>query len=473
MTRLLLAALFSAWITAHPLGNFSVNRYTRLTPDARGVAVLYVLDLAEAPASDVLRGGNPEAFARQQANALEFRLNGSLVAPAIDRIDIATADGAAGLKTLRAEVRLRVNGSPGRLEFRDPNFPDTGGWKEITIAAGPGTAILEASHGSEDRSAALRNYTGTPPADTRAFLVWKNGPQTAPAQITPIEQPVAPGKSGPEAPSNEKSDFLAQLLGRKQLSLWMILAGLAAAAGLGAAHAFTPGHGKTMVAAYLVGSRGTALHAVLLGGMVTFTHTASVFAMGLVTLFLAQYIVPQKLIQALELISGLSIVAIGCWLFYKRLHSLQHALGIHHHHHHHHDHHDHHHHHDNHHHHGPGGHSHHIEGDVNLKSLLALGAAGGMVPCPSAMVLMLSAIAVGRIAFGLALLVAFSAGLAIVLTAIGVTVVYARHLLPDSESASRHPVFRLVPVLSAAIIVLIGLVMTLVSLGVLNARFTV
>jgi nickel/cobalt exporter len=118
--------------------------------------------------------------------------------------------------------------------------------------------------------------------------------------------------------------------------------------------------------------------------------------------------------------------------------------------------------------HGPHGHSHAPEGEVTLGSLIALGASGGLVPCPSALVLLLSSIALGRVALGLTLLVSFSAGLAVVLMAIGVAVLYAKHLLPDSEKTARHPAFRLIPVFSAAIIVCIGLVMTGVSLGVIR-----
>jgi nickel/cobalt exporter len=105
------------------------------------------------------------------------------------------------------------------------------------------------------------------------------------------------------------------------------------------------------------------------------------------------------------------------------------------------------------------------EGDISLGSLIALGASGGLVPCPSALVLLLSSIALGRIAFGLMLLIAFSMGLAIVLMGIGVLVLYAKHLLPDSQKTAAHPAFRIIPVLSAALIVCIGLLMTGVSLG--------
>jgi len=264
------------------------------------------------------------------------------------------------------------------------------------------------------------------------------------------------------------------MLGRREIGLGLVLIGLAVAFGLGAIHALSPGHGKTIVAAYLVGSRGTMAHAVLLGAMVTFTHTISVFALGLGTLLLSQYVVPEKIIPWLGAISGLSIVVIGASLFYKRLLRLRatphHHNPDHDHDHHHHDHphdHDHAHGHDHAHDHvhGPGGHTHVPEGDVTLGSLLALGASGGLVPCPSALVLLLSSIALGHVGLGLILLVSFSFGLAGVLMGIGMLVLYAKDLLPDPAHTSRHPLFRLVPVLSAFVIVCLGLLMTGVSLG--------
>jgi nickel/cobalt exporter len=249
-------------------------------------------------------------------------------------------------------------------------------------------------------------------------------------------------------------------------------------------HAKSPGHGKTMVAAYLVGSRGTMKQAAFLGGMVTLTHTISVFILGLVTLAFAKYLAPEKLVTWLGVASGISIVLIGATLFYKRLRGLK-KVKAHVHHHHHHDHshaeahahahahgiphtHDHHHHdhpHDHDHDHGPHGHSHVPEGEVSLKSLIALGASGGLVPCPSALVLLLISISLGHVGLGLLLLVSFSLGLAGVLMAIGMLVIYAKQWLPDPVKTSQHPAFRLIPVLSAFVIVCIGLVMTGVSLG--------
>jgi ABC-type nickel/cobalt efflux system permease component RcnA len=263
------------------------------------------------------------------------------------------------------------------------------------------------------------------------------------------------------------ADYLAQLLHQPTLSAGWLLAGIAVAFWLGAMHALEPGHGKTIVAAYLVGSRGNMKHAALLGATVTFTHTISVFLLGIGTLLLSSYIVPEKIIPILGVLSGISIVLIGGWLFYQRwrafLHARAHALGQHHHHdhsHHHHDHnHDHHHHHD----HGHT-HSHVPQGEITFGSLMALGASGGLVPCPAAMVLLLSAIAIGRIGLGLVLLLAFSLGLAGVLMAIGMLVIHAKRWLPESAQSGQHPLLKFAPIASAFVILCVGILMTAASL---------
>jgi nickel/cobalt exporter len=261
-----------------------------------------------------------------------------------------------------------------------------------------------------------------------------------------------------------QTDALTRLLHQQQLTPWMIAVAIGIAFALGAAHALTPGHGKTIVAAYLVGSRGTLKHAAFLGGMVTFTHTVSVFLLGLATLFLFQYVVPQKVTQVLGAISGLSIVAVGGWMLYKRLRRAQHSQ--------HHDHgHDHHHHdhpHEHTHSHGPGGHSHtHMPEEISWSGLVALGVSGGLVPCETALVLLLTAIALRRVGLGLLLLVSFSLGLALVLMAIGVLVIYAKNLLPSGSDGNPffRPVVQWMPVASAAVVMMLGVVMTGVSLG--------
>src|SRR6202451_1722444 len=138
-----------------------------------------------------------------------------------------------------------------------------------------------------------------------------------------------------------QTEPLTRLLHQQTLTPWVIAVAIGIAFALGAAHALTPGHGKTIVAAYLVGSRGTMKHAAFLGAMVTLTHTITVFLLGLATLFLFQYVVPQKVTQVLGAISGLSIVAIGGWMLYKRLRGAGHTHPHDHDHDHHHHHHDH------------------------------------------------------------------------------------------------------------------------------------
>jgi nickel/cobalt exporter len=268
--------------------------------------------------------------------------------------------------------------------------------------------------------------------------------------------------------TGNRTDALTRLLHQQQLTPWMIAAAIGIAFVLGAAHALTPGHGKTIVAAYLVGSRGTLKHAAFLGAMVTFTHTVSVFLLGLATLFLFQYVVPQKVTQVLGAISGLSIVAIGGWMLYKRLRNTHSRDHVHDHAHAHtHDHvHEHHHHHDHPHDHGhshgPGGHT-HMPDEISWSGLVALGVSGGLVPCESALVLLLTAIALRRVGLGLILLISFSLGLALVLMAIGVLVIYAKNLLPSGSGG--NPFFRWMPVASAAVVMVLGVIMTAVSLG--------
>jgi ABC-type nickel/cobalt efflux system permease component RcnA len=470
-----------------------VNHYARIEPGAQGVEILYVLDLAEIPTFELLQKWNLTGTratgeierhaaleARQWVRNLAISAGGRSVEPKIESSAVAMADGAGGMQVMRINIRLRLPMAAGKLDYEDRNYAGRAGWKEIVISAGQGAALESATQRDQDRSQALMAYpqdpTVAPPQDLRASVEWTvAAPQVTARrkpEIVPVPVTAAPATSStasaataaaPQASAPGtvvRGDFLSQLLNKRDVGLGLVLLGLAVAFCLGAAHALTPGHGKTIVAAYLVGARGTMKHAIFLGGMVTFTHTISVFFLGFTTLFLSQYVLPEKIYPVLGAISGLSIVWIGAILLYKRAMRLRgHA----------HDHgHEHPHHHDHDHSHGPGGHSHVPEGDITLGSLIALGASGGLVPCPSALVLLLSSIALGRIALGMLLLVSFSMGLAVVLMAIGIAVLYAKHWLPDSEATSRHPAFRLLPVFSAAIMVCLGLLMTGVSLGVIR-----
>jgi ABC-type nickel/cobalt efflux system permease component RcnA len=286
--------------------------------------------------------------------------------------------------------------------------------------------------------------------------------------------------------SGARSDAFTQLITLQNIDAPTLLIALLLAVVWGAMHAMTPGHGKTLVGAYLVGSRGTARHALLLGLTTTVTHTAGVFALGLTTLVASRFIVSDQLYPWLSVISGVLVVVIGLNLFAARLrgarraggaaphahdHGQNHAHEHAHDHEHDHDHehghvHDRDHVHDHEHSlpvkhvHEHGGHTHsHLPpgadgAPVSLRGLLALGVSGGLLPCPSALVVMLSAIALGRIAFGLTLVVAFSLGLAATLVGIGLALVYARRLFERLPVQSRW--IGLLPAASALFITLAG-----------------
>jgi nickel/cobalt transporter (NicO) family protein len=530
-------------LLAHPMGNFSVNHYARFEVQKDTVDLTYAIDLAEIPTFDLLRSWGLErtsppamlnAKAREQAQGwlkqLQVTSGQRPVRVEFLSSDLVIADGAGNLPIARITTKARIVGAHEDLAYEDMNFSERAGWKEIVIVAGRDVRLKQASQSGQDVTDGLKHYppdpTIAPPQDLRAQFTWtvETLPvisQAAPpaarpvappeVKIAPIPQPKkAPGAVAPStlttaAPPGSvvRGDWLSRLLHRRELTPWMIVLGILAAFVLGGAHALTPGHGKTIVAAYLVGSRGTLRHAAFLGAMVTFTHTISVFALGIATLFLFRFIVPEKITQWLGVVSGLSIVVVGLWMAYKRLrhagHHHHHHVHSHHEHSHAHDHshahphehahdhdhvhahvhdhdhahlHEHSHSHGHEHHHGPGGHTHMPE-DLSWAGLVALGASGGLVPCESALVLLLGAIALGRVAFGLLLLVAFSAGLAGVLMAIGGMVLYARRFLPDMSRSRFSPFMRYMPVASAVIVTVVGVMMTAVSLGWVNSRWTI
>ena len=221
-------------------------------------------------------------------------------------------------------------------------------------------------------------------------------------------------------------DGLREMLGRGEWGVGVWLAALAVAFGMGAVHALSPGHGKTIVAAFLVGGRGTWRQALLLGGVVTLTHTVSVFGLGMATLYLTAYVRADELARTMGVVAGASIVLVGLWLLLQRTGVLEH------------------------------GHSHEVETNGGI---LALAVGGGLVPCPSALVLLLTAISLQRVGVGLVLLVAFSAGMAVVLTGIGLGVVYGKGRWGESGLGGSVWGKRL-PVVAAGVIVLVGVWMT-------------
>ncbi len=522
----LLVSLFGAMAqpmtaAAHPLGNFTTNRYSRLELAPDRVRVKYVLDMAEIPTfqelpkvdgsgDGQLSNAEREAYAARKigelAANLSLTIDGAPVALQPTSHELSFPDGQGGLKTLRLSVWLEAPvGHAGQLAYRDGNYPDRLGWSEIVVASNGGVRIDQTTAHTEDVSQELSAY----PQDMLSSPLSMRE-ATVGYIVTGAAGPSGTGAAA-TAGIPRANDAFADLISQRELSLTVILLSLLAAFGLGAIHAMSPGHGKTMVGAYLVGSRGTWRHAIFLGLTVTATHTAGVFALGLVTLYAQQYILPEQLYPWLSVASGLLVVGIGASLVVTRLRGAMapsQAYGhTHHPHTHDHDHdhahlhdhdHDHAHPHDhdhNHahlhehdhdhahahsgsawarltgwmtHSHGPDGHTHsHVPGDdgrpVTWRSLLALGVSGGLLPCPSALVVLLSAISLHRVGFGLLLIVAFSLGLASILVAIGLALVYAGRFVERRRFGG--PLLRVLPAVSAAIITLVGLAITLQALS--------
>jgi ABC-type nickel/cobalt efflux system permease component RcnA len=425
-----------------------------------------VLDQAEIPTVQERGLGRAEVLRRKLAEVergLTLTVDGRPVPlrPAgVPRLTFPA--GAGGLATTRLDLTLNaVVQDPSRVALEDNTFPGRVGWKAIVAAPGEGTAVRTATP-SGDPTDGLRTYPEgllDTPADRREahFSITRgNGTLIAPR---------ADRAGGAEASSASGFAGLFEdaAAGHGVLALMLL-----AALGWGALHALSPGHGKAMVAAYLIGTRGTAHDAVVLGATVTVTHTIGVFGLGLVTLGLSQYVLPEQLYPWLTLISGLMVVAVGAGVLRSRLrrrsayaqghgHAQEHAHADGHaqedahadghtHEHRHEDTQEHVH---------AGGHSH--ERGLGTRGLLGMGAAAGLLPCPSALVVLLAAISQHEVALGMLLIVAFSLGLAGTLTALGLVVVHARRFVTPRIAAGR--LAALLPALSAAVVVAIGLVL--------------
>jgi ABC-type nickel/cobalt efflux system permease component RcnA len=467
-------------------------------------------------------------------DGLRLEVNGQRLTPSADSREIIFPPGAGGLPTIKLSILYRVKlgdakGGEYVLSYRDSNFPGRAGWKEIVAVGGPSARILNSSVPEIDRSSQLNDYPtdllNSPPQVLEAQVTFtaaavpvsvasteglptreeyvekpmpvskvhitRSGASQTSSKAESKKQPgdtqiVSPTVIDPDSTSaNENSpvqlqanrqatprNSFTELIATEKLGLGIILIALGVAVGLGAFHALEPGHGKTLVAAYLVGSRGTMKHAFLLGLIVTAAHTAGVYLLGAVTLYASQYIVPERLYPWLGVASGVLIAGLGAVLLVRRYLGKD-GLSNHHHHHHHLDHshgpddHDHHRH-----HHRGHGHSHdhgHTHGDhdvdrqVSFRELLTLGISGGIVPCPAALVVLLSAVSMQRIGFGLLLIVAFSVGLAAVLITIGLLMVSARQFMSRFQVNSRLTT-RWLPLTSSAFILVFGIALAVQAL---------
>lgn len=529
---------------AHPMGNFSISHFAGLQVDADAVQFRYILDMAEIPTFQEMQAtgivpslDDPRvvAYLARKAEALKpglaVTVNGLLLPLETVTANVIFPPGAGNLPTMKIGILYRAAfadvACPCKLEYRDGNFTERAGWKEVVTTAGLGVSLVVSTAASVSRSQELANYPtdliNSPPQDLSADLTFTiaeglttQGKASAPlssfgsglanTELNRVGTPSPPrsaergtpflpslmkapvavhplpqGGDGrnilsslsedkgptvgepvpmPVAPSSEKLSLEANkqgtprnsftdLITSNEWGLWFLLTAALIAAALGGLHALEPGHGKTIVAAYLVGSQGTAAHALLLGLIVTVTHTAGVYALGFITLYASKYIVPDHLYPWLGIASGLTIAFLGLYMLRHRLLGRGHTHGHHHHHgfgSHTHDHgpshehpHDHsasspphthphtHEHHPDHPH--DAGHAHGPQSQFSYRQLVTLGVTGGIVPCPAALVVLLSAISLHRVAFGLYLIVAFSLGLAAVLISIGLITVYGRRLL--------------------------------------------
>jgi nickel/cobalt exporter len=476
------------------LGNFTINQFSGLQLADDTITVHYAVVFGQLPAlselhkadangdgvtSQAERDAYVQQLAPEFARQLQVEVDGAPVSLRMTRwgSSLPTEQGGFSLR-LDADFVGGLSARPGsgthELTFANRNYEGRFGWHEITVQTAPSThgfntngfdtsvtngltealQSLPASGPLDEREVHLSFTRGAIPAAAIAL-----GPRAGSAQS--VSQPAAQG-SVENAWLQRQTRALIDLISAPHVAWHVTLLALLAAFALGALHAFSPGHGKTIVGAYLIGSRGTPRHAAFLGLTVTITHTLGVFALGFVTLFAARFIVPERLFPVLSLLSGLIVLGMGMillaqrWRVARTTHYHSHAHAD--------DHaHDHGHSHDHSHDaslmhsHGGSMHSHAPPTDVTWKSLLALGVSGGLIPCPSAMVLLLAAVALNKVAYGMLLVLGFSAGLAVTLTLVGLAFLYARNRLPNADSSARWPA--LLPVASAAAMTVVGVVL--------------
>lgn len=528
---------------AHPMGNFSVNHYCRILIGPNDIELDYIIDMAEIPTfqeiqqSGIVARPDEPALGGYLERKSETLKRGLTLVVGAQRLKLHTVarqvifpPGAGGLPTMKLGfvyqgTMPQFGGSSRSLHYEDNNFLGRTGWKEVVATVESGVALVTSSAPQSDRSLELTNYPTdllhSPPQLLQADITFTAAPTGSAAKQNrrttlgfrwlntskvPVRVGIRLAANRQDTPRSAFTDLIAS--NRTDLAFLVVAAIIAAL--LGGFHALEPGHGKTLVAAYLVGSHGKARHAVLLGGIVTASHTISVYALGIVTLYASQWIMPEQLYPWLGMVAGLLVAAIGLTLFvhhyrttdsqphfhhgrdahsYRRLPGDVHG-----------------------HHHGDhgssarqthrhswwggwAGHVHSAEDDsyagsgihqdaqhdneedaaergrqsaedpkpLSFPSLIGLGVTGGIVPCPAALVVLLGALAFHRVAFGIFLIVAFSVGLAAVLISFGLAMVYAGRFinrLGSQSSLSRH----WLPLASSAIITTIGVALTLQSL---------
>jgi nickel/cobalt transporter (NicO) family protein len=452
---LVLAAMLAApsAASAHPLGNFTINLYSGIVIEPGDVRVNYVMDMAEIPTFQEMRiidtnvDGRADArelarYARSKAPGLAQGVavtsGGRAVVLHVTSSDARLSPGQGGLPILRLEAVFdgRIARS-GEVRYRDRNDAGRIGWREITAVGASGEVLTSTSVPGRSVSDALLHYPksllSNPLRVTAASLAFRPGRSGAAPGL-----PTDPG-NGPR-PGLTGGSF-ARLATWSGLSIPVVAVALLLASAFGAVHALLPGHGKTIMAAYLVGAGGRVRQAVQVGLAVAFMHTASVLLLGLGVLGLSAY-APERAYPLLTLASGLVVLALGSYLMWSRSRGHRHRSR-----------------------HGDGGHDHdhrhthaRLDGDgpLSRKSLAALALAGGILPSPTALVVLLSTVHQHRVGFGLALIAAFSIGLAAALVTVGAVALRARHVVEDRLQGRLATA---VPLVSAAVILAVGIVL--------------
>ncbi|TFV74990.1 High-affinity nickel-transporter [Blastococcus sp. CT_GayMR19] len=497
---------------AHPLGNFTVNHYdhVQLFPDR--VELTAVVDRAEIPTAQALQtiapdgSPSPEQLAGAAtaecpdvADAVTLGVDGRTVRWRTGESALEAVPGAAGLPTLRLTCEFTAEVALGRaaeVSFDDTYLGERVGWRELT-ADGEGIRLLDSPVPVASISDELRDYPGdllASPVDVRSFTV-----AVEPGENTGVGAAVTPEDGDPFSSALAALDRrLEALVGDRGLTPLVGTLAVLLAVLLGSGHALLPGHGKAVMAAYLAGRRGRTRDALTVGATVTATHTAGVLILGL-ALSLSSSLAGDQVIRWLGVGSGLLVAGIGGFMLRGALPRwrasgapgtpvvalppepvLAGALpasggpaAVHHHHGHGHEHpHDHEHLHDHGHAHGhdgwwAGGHDH--DPAPGRGGLIGMGVAGGLVPSPSALIVLLASVGLGRTAFGVVLVLAYGLGMAATLTAVGLLLVRLRGRLDRRapDQGRRSWLTRLVaaaPVLTAGLVLLVGL--SLVARGI-------
>ena len=464
---LALAAL-PAVASAHPLGNFTVNHYARVSPSAHAVAVHWVLDMAEIPAFSEMRDMDTDhdgarspaeqaawldAAVPQYVARLTLAVDGRAEGPwtVADR-RLSFPAGQGGLSTLRLELDLTVRAdlpaAGAAVVFEDGTFADHIGWREIVVVAGAGIRVDEVDVASTSATDELRRY---PPDAASAPMDVRQASFHVVPDATAGAAPLSGTSAAAVAPRG--NDPLASLAAGDLTPLSAMLAVLAALA-LGAIHGVSPGHGKTLVAGYLIGSRGTMRQAVWLGMTVAISHTVGVLLLGAVTLAATALLLPERVIEWLALGSALLVIGLGGSLLISQLRQ----RGTHQHH--------------QHSHNGGAPHAHqhpHAPATampmVSARALAALGIVGGIVPSASALLVLLVAVSLHRLVFGLVLVGAFGLGMALVLAGVSASVVVVRGRLTNghaqwTQKAAVRRIGSALPLASALVVVVIGIALT-------------